>query len=336
MKYFQRFVLGGILVVVGYIFIGSVDIAEYRSHRRQIGTISGQQEFLTSAVIKKGPISESWIIDMIDESRERVWISVYSFTLPSLRESLVRAHERGVDVRVILEKFPFGNTSINRETEIFLKNNEIPMHLSGENQFAFMHAKFSVIDSDWIIETANWTRASFSSNREFFVSGKDVSILENLAAIFEKDFSGGIGGSQDVRLLAGPTNAHERIINFIGQVNSSLDIYAPSFSDEEILKELSTLCLEGKSVRLLLANYEDSAEPVLEHGTCIQVHKMKKPLHAKVIIRDKKSAFVGSFNYTKNSLENNREIGIFLSGEITKSISESFESDWKLSEVALK
>lgn len=44
---------------------------------------------------------------MIDESRERVWISVYSFTLPSLRESLVRAHERGVDVRVILEKFPF-------------------------------------------------------------------------------------------------------------------------------------------------------------------------------------------------------------------------------------
>lgn len=44
---------------------------------------------------------------MIDISRERVWISVYSFTLPSLREALVRAQKRGVDVRVILEKFPF-------------------------------------------------------------------------------------------------------------------------------------------------------------------------------------------------------------------------------------
>lgn len=38
---------------------------------------------------------------------------------------------------------------------------------------------------------------------------------------------------------------------------------------------------------------------------------MKKPLHAKVLIRDGDSAFIGSFNYTKNSLERNREIGIF-------------------------
>ena len=39
---------------------------------------------------------------------------------------------------------------------------------------------------------------------------------------------------------------------------------------------------------------------------------MKKPLHAKVLLRGDGTAFVGSFNYTKNSLENNREIGIFL------------------------
>jgi phosphatidylserine/phosphatidylglycerophosphate/cardiolipin synthase-like enzyme len=63
---------------------------------------------------------------------------------------------------------------------------------------------------------------------------------------------------------------------------------------------------------------------------------MKKPLHAKSIIRDKNAVFVGSFNYTKNSLENNREIGIFVSGEVAKSISQSFESDWKQSEVALR
>jgi phosphatidylserine/phosphatidylglycerophosphate/cardiolipin synthase-like enzyme len=44
---------------------------------------------------------------MIDASRKRAWIAVYTFTLPSLREALVRAQKRGVDVRVMLEKFPF-------------------------------------------------------------------------------------------------------------------------------------------------------------------------------------------------------------------------------------
>jgi len=40
---------------------------------------------------------------------------------------------------------------------------------------------------------------------------------------------------------------------------------------------------------------------------------MKHPsLHAKAIIVDKERAFIGSFNFTKNSLENNREIGIFI------------------------
>jgi cardiolipin synthase len=336
MKHFQKFALGSILVVVVYLFVGSFDITEYKQHHAWRESVSGHQDFLTTATIKKWPISESWITQMIDDSRERVWVNVYTLTLPSLRESLVRAHKRGVDVRVILEKFPFWNTSINRETELFLKENNIPLHLSGEKQFAFMHAKFSVIDTNWIIETANWTRASFSTNREFFIQGSDTSILNNLASIFEVDFAWGVGVSRDVRLLAGPTNARERIIDFIELSDSTIDIYAPSFSDGELLAKMSEICQAGKTIRLLLADYEDSADSALEKGTCLQVHHMKKPLHAKVIIRDKNSAFVWSFNYTENSLENNREVWIFISGEIVKSISESFESDWKLSEVALR
>lgn len=155
-----------------------------------------------------------------------------------------------------------------------------------------MHAKYSIIDTNWIIETANWTRASFSTNREFFITGKDASILENLVSIFEADFSGKIGYSQDVRLLAGPTNARERIIDFVELAGSTVDIYAPSFSDRELFAKISEICQAGKTIRLLLADYEDSADSALAKGTCLQVHHMRKPLHAKVIIRDKNSAFV--------------------------------------------
>jgi phosphatidylserine/phosphatidylglycerophosphate/cardiolipin synthase-like enzyme len=54
-----------------------------------------------------------------------------------------------------------------------------------------MHAKYSLFDTSWVIETANWTRASFGSNREFFIAGDDASIYENLSSIFLADFAGG-------------------------------------------------------------------------------------------------------------------------------------------------
>jgi len=110
-----------------------------------------------------------------------------------------------------------------------------------------------------------------------------------------------------VRLLVGPTNARERILYFLEEAQEDIDIYAPSFSDDTLIRELSELCMEGKEIRLLLASYDDGREK-RQYGNCVQVRYMKKPLHAKVLIRDKKAVFVGSFNYTKNSLERNREV----------------------------
>lgn len=87
-----------------------------------------------------------------------------------------------------------------------------------------------------------------------------------------------------MRLLAGPTNARERILLFTDSTEKTLDIYAPSFSDNEMLTKLSQLCNEGKVIRILLASYDEDEKG--EYG-CIEVHRMKKPLHAKAIIRDK-------------------------------------------------
>lgn len=80
-----------------------------------------------------------------------------------------------------------------------------------------------------------------------------------------------------------------------------------------MIESIQTLCSEGKPVRLLLARFGDTDTSKNHYGRCITVRYMKKPLHAKVLIRDHEDAFVGSFNYTKTSLEKNREIGIFLS-----------------------
>lgn len=93
-------------------------------------------------------------------------------------------------MRVILEKNPFNLVGINKETKKILQENHIALYESDERYFSFMHAKYMILDDTWIISTANWTRSSFSTNREFFLLGGDTTVLSTLNAVFERDFSG--------------------------------------------------------------------------------------------------------------------------------------------------
>jgi phosphatidylserine/phosphatidylglycerophosphate/cardiolipin synthase-like enzyme len=109
-------------------------------------------------------------------------------TVPSLMEELAQAKKRGVKVKVLLEKHPYNATAINQAAVRYFQNNDIDFHETDDKYFSFMHAKYVIIDDKWMISTANWTKSSFSTNREFFMLGQDQKILNSLKEIFESDF----------------------------------------------------------------------------------------------------------------------------------------------------
>ncbi|MEI6711345.1 MAG: phospholipase D-like domain-containing protein [bacterium] len=141
--------------------------------------------------IIQSPQKEDWLIKYIDGAQKEIKIAIYMFTVPSLREALLRAKNRGVTVQVILEKNPYNAVTINRETVQFFQKNSIDFYETDNRYFSFMHAKYMIIDTNWILATANWTRSSFSSNREFFIIGTDSNILKDLENVFQTDFKGG-------------------------------------------------------------------------------------------------------------------------------------------------
>lgn len=59
-----------------------------------------------------------------------------------------------------------------------------------------------------------------------------------------------------------------------------------------MIAALNGLCLNGRAIHILLARFGDEENKKTAYGNCIQVRYMKKPLHAKVLIRDKNTAFV--------------------------------------------
>lgn len=59
---------------------------------------------------------------------------------------------------------------------------------------------------------------------------------------------------------------------------------------------------------------EDDIEELVSYG--IQIETPKNPyIHAKTIFVDEHIGYVGSINFTTNSIENNREVGIIFEVE---------------------
>ncbi len=327
-----------ICTVIGVFLWQSFNITAYRNYHSEIplqsSPVIGEQTFLEKVDIVQSPQKEDWLIRRIDWAQQEIKVAVYMFTVPSLMDALLRAKRRGVDVEVIMEGNPYNATSINREAVQFFKKNSIDFYETDNQYFSFMHAKYMIIDESWLIATANWTRSSFSSNREFFILWKDSLIREELRNIFEKDFQGNEGVSHDTRILVWPTNARERIIQFAQSAIKTIKLYMPSLTDEKIILEFQKICSQGKMIYVILDKNDENTKKgnIISQNWCPQIRVMKTPsLHGKALIIDEKKGFIGSFNFTKNSLENNREIGIFLNGETILNIVNIFDSDWQKS-----
>jgi len=76
----------------------------------------------------------------IDAARLSVDVAIYSLSLNSIRDALIRAHKRGVRVRMVME-----SENLDRSDPQKLKDAGIP--ILGDRREGLMHNKFVVIDN---------------------------------------------------------------------------------------------------------------------------------------------------------------------------------------------
>jgi phosphatidylserine/phosphatidylglycerophosphate/cardiolipin synthase-like enzyme len=109
--------------------------------------------------------------------------------------------------------------------------------------------------------------------------------------------------------------------------------------DPQVTEAIKAACARGVRVRGLLEDFKPSAsEPdPLNYQTArawiaagAQVRLMTTPtLHAKAVIADGRSMYVGSENLTTNSLDHNREIGLRLDdAALVAPVRKTTEADW--------
>lgn len=262
---------------------------------------------------------ERLLLQKIKNAKEKIFIEIYTFTkIENLYNALLEAKNRWVDVRILLEWAPYGTPTINRNAYNFFKKNNIKVWYTDNNRYTFTHAKFWIIDDEYGISTGNWTKSFFSKNREYIYFGKDLITKNFLEKIFLRDFvHQWFEQKSEIpdQIVISPLNSREKIENFITAAQNEIFLYVQTISDEKILAKILEIQKNWKNIFICTADNKTNREV---SGRFPQIWKFgKKPyLHAKIMLADSEKIFLWSQNFTTNSLENNREMGIILQNRI--------------------
>jgi cardiolipin synthase A/B len=255
------------------------------------------------------------ILDELAAARESVTLQIYLLTDPEIIQALKDTDARGVDVRILLEEYPFGGAGGEEETFQDLQNAGIDIRWSNPT-FTFSHIKTFVVDNSVaIIMNLNLTRSAFRSNREFGVVTTDQSAVRTAAEIFESDWSRSEEPDPGP-LVVSPSNSREELLGLIDGARESIDIYAEVMRDRDVVTSILDARERGVVVRLVMSddtddNGDDERAVLADAG--VQVRIENSPyIHAKIVLADRQRAFVGSENFTVTSLDQNRELGIIV------------------------
>jgi phosphatidylserine/phosphatidylglycerophosphate/cardiolipin synthase-like enzyme len=121
----------------------------------------------------------SVIVAQIDGARSSIRVQAYSFTSTPILAALKRAHDRGIDVRVIVDKTSAGKqrSGSNYTAATYLTNASIPVWV--DTKVAIAHNKVMVIDAATVITGSfNFTVAAQKRNAENLLVIQDRTLAQ--------------------------------------------------------------------------------------------------------------------------------------------------------------
>lgn len=269
------------------------------------------------------------LIEKIDKAKYRVYIEAYIFTLQDLADSLIRAKKRWLDVKIIMEKNVYKAWNINNKIFNLLAKNSIETMWSNSKDYPLNHSKFLIIDDEFVLSTWNFTYSSFTKNREFLLFINDQNILQKILSNFFYDFQNTKNFLYDDNLVLSPYYSREKIEFLIKNAKNEILLYFPYFSDEKLMTLLEDKLDENINIKIITDKQNEDIEKLKNIWFEVKVLEKTKE-HAKVILVDKKIAYIWSINFSTYSLDKNKETWIMIINEnIIKKLLQYFQEDFK-------
>ncbi len=337
-QYVFRFLIGVIFLMAAVYY--------WPAYQRQIPKTRQESQYQASTEILQTPLQApltlvtepddgmAMVKNQIDGAFKTLDLVVYEFEDPELEQALVDAKNRGVLVRVILQNLDFAGQQVNQPAYDFLKSHGVAV-MWAQDYFPLTHQKTLTIDgARSLIMTCNLDTQFYASSRDFIVVDSNPDDVAAISAAFLSDWSGAQetpGNGQD--LVWSPASA-DTLLALINASQTSLDIYNEEMADPRIIEALKEAAKRGVAVRVAMTyntSWKDAFNELTSAGVSVHTYAStsRHYIHAKVMVADFQRAFVGSQNFSLQSLDLNRELGILISrSDIVSSLETTFANDW--------
>lgn len=291
------------------------------------------------------------IVEYIDKAQDSIDMTIYHLTNDEVISALIQARSRGVEVTVLMD---------NKSTEqpkyqlVFekLKNAKINV-IKSSRRFTITHMKAFVVDKKTaIILTINLSTRGLKIMRGFGIATQNKGIVQEMLRVFDADLDNAEKNTgltprlNNPNLLWSPVNSLPKLLDLIDSSQSNIRLYVENLGHAEIISSLIKAVSRGVKVRVLVPLCDFHPNPfwnikylnMLNQGG-VDGQVMPPPasedlpyIHAKMIMVDDRLVYLGSINFSFNSISKARELGVLLADNLAlKSISEIYEHDWLLS-----
>jgi phosphatidylserine/phosphatidylglycerophosphate/cardiolipin synthase-like enzyme len=267
----------------------------------------------------------------IDSARLTVDVAIYSLSLNSVRDALIRAHKRGVQVRMVMESDNLDSTDPQK-----LKAAGIP--ILGDRREGLMHDKFMVIDNSEVwLGSMNFTDSGAYTDNNNLMRIHSTEMAENYTKEFEEMFVDDKFGPDVVaetphpRVIIDGTpidvyfspddHVQDSFVELIENAQESINFMAFSFTSDPIGDAVSASTEQDVIVSGVMesdqvkSNIGTEFDRFSQAGLDVLLDGNKGLMHHKVMIVDESIVIFGSYNFTASAETKNDETLIVIYNE---------------------
>ncbi|MCX6819882.1 MAG: phospholipase D-like domain-containing protein [Candidatus Adlerbacteria bacterium] len=276
------------------------------------------------------------VLALIQNAQKSIDLVMYQLDDQAVVQALAAAQARGVAVRVMLnggyyakkEKGNDGAYAALQKVNVSVK--WTPTY------FALTHQKTIIVDgSEAFIMTFNLVQKYYATGRDFGVHDTDPADVRAIEEAFNSDWEGSGAIAKEGDDLVWSPGSEDELLYLINSATSSLKIYNEEMADADITAALVAAARRGVHVQVVMTyatNWKKAFMELQAAGVGVRTFpstKGKLYIHAKMIMVDNTTAFLGSENFSNNSMSKNRELGLVLSAPaVIASLQATFTTDW--------
>jgi phosphatidylserine/phosphatidylglycerophosphate/cardiolipin synthase-like enzyme len=289
---------------------------------------------------RNGP--DTRLASAIDDARLSVDVAIYSLSLWSIRDSLLNAMRRGVQVRVVME-------SDNRDRDVPQELIDAGISILGDRREGLMHDKFVIIDRTEVwLGSMNFTIGGGYKDNNNLIRIRSQKLVENYQKEFDEMFVEDHFGPDTVSDTPNPVTfvngtmietyfspddgVSDVIVALLENAEESIYFMAYSFTSDPISEAIQSRARDGVTVAGVMdysqvaSNQGGEYDVLAQAGIDVREDGIEGLMHHKVFIIDEEIVITGSYNFSRSAEERNDEnIIIIYNAEIAREFLKEFE-----------